>query len=94
MVGTITFLERGIRRVATLADDHSWSVAPPGGAWSADRDLLGVLGGISAGYDGPADGPFGPGQLAEAGAYLAATDRPVVAVHLAPQAPAPPGVRY
>jgi hypothetical protein len=94
MIGTITFTSGGVRRVVTLDEARNWTIAPP-----LDDELAAtmatVLEGIADDYGGPADGFFGPRQIAEAAAavrlFLGAT-KPVV--RLEPRKPGPPGRVY
>jgi hypothetical protein len=90
MIGTIIFTKSGSQRVATLEDDHTWTVMPP----SDDPNLAGVLQLIASHYAGPADGPFGPRQITQAKRYLMATDHEIVSTSLVPKKPLPPGTIY
>lgn len=73
-LGTVSCTLAGVACVFTLRVDRTWEVATSGAlpveVLAAVRS---VLDGIAADYDGPAAGPFGPGQLAQAAAYFGGT---------------------
>jgi hypothetical protein len=84
-IGHVDFTRPGpdgdIAYRATLDDStRAWTIEPDDEFLWAIRVRLAE---ISEGYGGPADGPFGPGQLAEAAAQLGGT------YHVEPR-PAPP----